>query len=77
MILVSAAMLLHIVSMATAEHMASGGGGSAVHERDLRGVKKQGTSAAASPLTDKFKRQVRVRLGRLRYTSENVLCVFY
>ena len=81
MILLSAAVLLHLVSMATTEHMPSGagGGGSAVHERDLRGVKKQGTSAAVSPLTDKFKRQVRVRLGRLRfvclYLGKCVMCI--
>ena len=53
MILESAvAVLLHLVSLAATENMA-------VHERDLRGVRKQDAMAEA-PLTDKFKRQVRV-----------------
>ena len=51
MILESAvAVLLHLVSLAATENMA-------VHERDLRGVRKQDAMAEA-PLTDKFKRQV-------------------
>ena len=55
MTLVLAVVLLHLVSLANTERM-----GSAVHERDLRGMKKQDVSpAAVAPYSDKFKRQVR------------------
>ena len=56
--IVSASVLLHLVPLATTEHMANAD----QHEQDLRGVKTQGASPV-KPWTEKFKRQVRLSIN--------------